>query len=724
MMTGVGMVLGTAAYMSPEQARGRAVDKRTDVWAFGCVLFEMLSGARAFDGEDVAETIGAVIHKEPAWAVLPATTPATVRTVLQRCLQKDPKQRIRDIGDVQLALGGAFESGAQFPVALPMVAAPPPKRSRVAVATAALMVTAGVATIVTLAVMRSAPTAKLQSVRFAIAPPAPQSVTAGFDAGLAISPDGSRVVYVSGSGPQRQLMVRAIDKLTAVPLRGTTGARFPFFSPDSRWVGFFTNLELRKAPLDGSSPVTLCRTAGPPSGASWGPDDTIVFSTGNIDGLLSVPATGGEPQVIAKPDLAKGETTYEARTVLPEGTVVFTILTAGNDKPRVVALNRKTGQRKTLVKGADRTFFYADTGQLLFGEGSDVRAVRFDLPSIEVVGEPVTVLEQVTTTRGRTHFGISRAGSLVYMTGGASSAGDDGSTQRSLVWVDRQGREQPLPAPRRPYAYPRLSPDGTRVAVDIRDQDRDIWIWDLARQSLRRLTFDPKEDLYPVWTPDGQRIVFSSTRAGAPNLFWQPADGTGSAERLTTGSNPQLAYAMSSLRDVLFREDKAGSGNDLHVLHLEGRRTESVVHLGFGENNADLSPDGRWLAYQSGESGQLEVYVRPFPRVDDGRWQISTGGGGKPVWTRNGRELCFLSNLLVACAAVQTTPTFSAGAPSTVLKARYWNFQAGRTFDVSADGQRFLMVKDESTDDPTASQGNLVVVLNWVEELKTRLPAR
>ena len=748
-MTAAGMILGTAAYMSPEQAKGRTIDKRTDIWAFGCVLYEMLSGRRAFAGEDISDTLVAVFRDEPDWSALSTDTPPRVVQALRVCLRKDLKQRVRDISAVRLALDGAFESGVQLPAASPVAAVPPPGWNRVAVVTAALVATAALSAIVTWAVTRSSPTIKPQVSRFMIVPPAAQPMqVSGFDRDLAISPDGTHLVYVAtpASG-LRQLMVRAIDRLDAVPLRGITGsvvAVSPFISPDGRWVGFFENRDLRKVSITGGPPITLVSTTPGPRGASWGPDNTIVYATNDTaTGLLSVPAGGGEPKVLTKPDTAHGEQDHLWPSILPGGqAVLFTVTQSGAVENSLVAvLDLKTGQRKTLIRGGSHAEYVdpsassgqsrstgSEPGYIVYAAGDALRAVRFDLARLEVMSDPVPVLEQLMTApTAAADFVISRQGTLAYVPG---RAGGLPFIPRSLVWVSRQGREEPIKAPPRTYTTPRLSPDGTRVAVDIRDQENDIWVWDLAREGLTRLTFNPGPDGNPVWTPDGRRIIFNSTRAGVGNLFWQSADGTGSAERLTTSQNLQFPNSISpDGKSVVFNTQVPRTGRDLYLLHLDRDKAQPEVLLEttFTEANAEISPDGRWLAYQSDESGQEQIYVRPFPKVNDGRWQVSTNGGRTPVWARSGRELFFADGAgFLISVPVQTAQAFSAGNATKVFETRYYSSSGigSRPFDVSRDGQRFLMIKDSAGTGQDTPPVSMVVVLNWFEELKARVGSR
>jgi serine/threonine-protein kinase len=739
--TYAGVILGTAVYMSPEQARGKTVDKRTDVWAFGCVLYEMLTGKPPFQGEDIAEVIGAIIHKDIAWDRLPPSTPATVRMVLTRCLGKDPKERMRDIGDVRLGLRGAFGFAAS-PAANPITPVPQ-RRSLVRWLGPGLFLIVAVGAGAGITEWSLRPIAQ-PPVRFIITPPATQPLTLqGFQRDIAITPDGRQIVYRVGPAGTvgSQLAVRSLDQLDARLLPGISGIRSPFVSPDGRWVGFFEGLgggELKKVPILGGPAITVCKFTGNPLEASWGSDDTIIFADNDRStGLLSVSAGGGDPKVLTKPDAARGELDHVMPFILPGGrAVLFTILTVGQqaDNAQIAVLDLKTGQKKTLIRGGSDAR-YVDTGHLVYAAAGTIRAVRFDLGRLEVTSDPVPLVEKVAMsgTTWTANFVLSNTGTLVYVPGGVG-----GGLLRSLAWVTRQGREEAIKAPPRAYTLPRISPDGTRVAFDIRDQENDIWVWDLRRETLTRLTFDPGLDQAPVWTPDSRRLLFSSLRGGAQNLYAQAADNTGAITRLTNSLNPQFPSSISpDGTQVLFTETVPKTGQDISLLKLgSGPATspqlaQPLIQTAFNELNAEVSPDGRWVAYQSNESGSMEVYVRPFPHADAGRWQVSSGGGTRPVWAHNSRELFFYSANSGALMAVTVQPggtTFSASNPSKVFDVQpYYFATTGRSYDVSADGQRFLMIKLASLSGPqnsTTAPPNLVVVEHWTEELKARVPTK
>ncbi|HVQ13952.1 MAG TPA: protein kinase, partial [Vicinamibacterales bacterium] len=742
--TRAGVILGTLAYMSPEQAAGRAADTRSDLWAYGVVLLEMLTRRPVFTGETDAELLESVLKAEPDLTVLPAETPIPIRRLLRRCLEKDRTRRLDSAAVARLEIDDAIAS----PAAEKVVHASSSSRRVSLIAVAAL---ASVAVLTALAVwilMRPSPQAPALASRFAIVSPPGQPVNvSGLARDIALSPDGRHLVYRFGgtNSAGTPLMVRAIDQLDAQPLADITYAYAPFFSPDSQWIGFFENAELKKVSIRGGPPVVLGPVTGGPLGASWGDDNTIVFATDDPGtGLWRVSADGGQPALLTKPDAVQREGDHGSPSALPGGhAVLFTIAAAGQtNNPQVAVIDVATGHLKTLVSGSQAEYVKVsratgsgqDVGYLTYATGTTLRAIQFDAVRLEVMGEPVTLVERVMTKpTGAANYAVSRAGTLVYMPGGTVAQ----TTPRSLVWVDRKGHEEQIKAPLRAYGTPRVSPDGTRLAVEVYDQNTDIWIWDFARETLRRLTFDPSGDGMSVWTPDGRQIIFESSRAGVPNLYTQAADGTGPAERLETSATPQWPTAITpdgkcvvgfelvpkSASDVVFfplthRLTQSGSGR----APCGPSPTEQLATSRFEGHFADFSPNGRYLAYGSNESGRAEVYVRPFPRVDSGRWQVSTAGGTRPAWARNGQELFYLdeSNALTSVHVTTSGPTFNSGSPATVFDAKYVESNPSRHYDVSPDGQRFLMIKESAIRDPNATPASMIVVLNWFEELKAK----
>ena len=613
--TRVGVILGTAAYMSPEQAKGKKVDKRADVWAFGVVLYEMLTGKRAFASEDVSDTLAYVLTKEPDWDALPADLDPTLRMFLTRCLEKDPKRRLPDIGVVRLAMDGAFESMAGTEEVVPLANAW--RRSRTVAGALALSVVTGVGV---WRVMRTDLPPR-PVARFSLPMPPGETLTGRGRHVVAVSSDGTRLVYSANE----QLYLRAMDQTEATPVRGTEGeARSPFFSPDGEWVGFFAQRQLKKVAVSGGAPVTLC-DAQPPLGARWGADDTIVFGQRGT-GILQVSGDGGTPEVLIQ--LEATEEVGHGPQILPvEKAVLFTLGDGTNwDDAQIVVHSLETRERKVLIEGG-RDARYVSTGHLVYVLDGTLLAVPFDVDKLEVTSGPIPMAEGVMTadlSTGAAHFSVSDTGALVYVAG--SSLVD-----RTLVWVDRDGREEALAAEPRAYRYPRISPDGGRLALDVRDQENDIWIWDFARETLTRLTFAPAEDFYPVWTPDGRKVAFASNRDGGFNLYWKAADGTGTVERLTESENLQFPSAFTPDGKQLVFSEFGRQDSNLGRLSLEGS-SEPLLATEFNERNGEISPDGRWLAYESDASGQYEVYVRPFPNVEDGQWLIS-----RRPWTRSHR---------------------------------------------------------------------------------------
>ena len=725
--TQMGVIMGTAAYMAPEQAKGKVADKRADVWAFGVVLYEMLTGRRTFEGGDVSEVMAKVITSDPDWNALPTALPPALATYLRRCLQKDPRERLRDIGDVRLAMAGAFDLPAPSPVDLPETPVAVPQ-TRVwqrplplAVGAIALFLIGGFSV---WAVTRPEPTPAPDRMRFTLVPPdtAPLGL-AGPRHDLAISADGTLVVYDGpGTGTGPELNLRRIDQLEAASLRGTAPrGQAPFVSPDGEWVGFQTgNTSLQKVSILGGPAVALTESPSPIFGASWGADDQIIFGTAGA-GLFRVSGGGGDPEVLTTPDTEQGEGYHMWPFIIPDrDAVVFVIgtsapLTTG----QLAVLDLATGD-VTRLGLAGVSPHYVLTGHLVYAaEDGSLRAVPFDASSLEVTGNPVPLIEGVVVkTSGAADFSISDNGRLVY----ALSSGV--GTQRSLVWVDREGSEEPIEMPPRPYYAARLSPDGTRIAVEVRDENVDVWVHDLGRGTQTRLTFDEGLDRFPVWTPDGERIAFSSDREGGTrDIFWKLAVGTGQPERVV--SYPDQALDSWSWtpdgQSLLINEN----GRDISMVTLGGDQArQPVLEEDFPEGTPEISPDGNWMAYRSAESGRSEIYVRPFPDVAGGKWQISTEGGNYPAWSPDGRELFYNVGPTVMGVTVETEPTFSAGIAAPLVEGNYvYALGQGRNFDISPDGRRFLMLKnvgDIGTEEAAPPQIN--VVLNWFEELTERVP--
>ena len=573
--------------------------------------------------------------------------------------------------------------------------------------------------------------------RLMLAPFSEQAVTvSGNDRDVAISRDGRRIVYVGANGTA--LFVQDLDKRD--PARIDVGGlpHNPLLSPDGQWVAFLDGLTaLRRVPIAGGRPQTVGSTTLPGVEYTWGDDNSIVYAS--YGSLWRVAVEGGEPQELLSPNTEAGEQALVAPSFLPGAKTLLYTAVYGNAgatfaapiagaRTAVLALDVATKATKVLIRDS-ASARYLPSGHLLLHDGppagtavfsqvrgNTLRTVAFDRDRLEVTGAPAVVAEPIFITPfGRNaDFDVSDNGTLVYVPA-TTNAGF-----RRLVWVDREGREEPIDLPVRTYTYPTISPSGTEVSFDIRDQENDAWVWDTRRNALRRLTFGPAFDQYAVWTPDGKRIVSII----GPALRWQPADGTGNVEGLATRGGVLAPYGFSPDGNrLVFREDRRATGHDLMMLTLNPRGVTGLLETRANELNAVISPDGRWLAYQSDESGLPEVYARPFPDVNSGRWQVSTSGGRSPQWRRDGRELFYVAadNALMA-ATVEPGPVFASGTPVRLFRGNYFLGGAnsiGRTYDVSPDGRRFLMIKP----DPE-SMTTLAVVQHWTEELRQRDPTR
>ena len=710
----MGMVIGTAAYMAPEQAKGKVIDKRADVWAFGAVLYEMLTGKKPFIGDDVSDTLAAVLRADVDLDALPDDTPATLRRVISACLQRDPKQRVHDVADVRLAMEGVFETTVS--PASDSAVGPQLRlwQQPIPLVLAALGI-AAIASVAVWSLIRPAPLPPGLVTRFQIPLAADQFFSFGVRPLVAISPDGTNVVYVANGS----LWLRPVDQLQAVQVPGTEEGRGVFFSADGQSIGFWASDQLKKVSVSGGAPVTLADVPSNPYGASWGADDMILY--GHPEGIMQVPGASGTPALLIPVNEGEG---FFRPQMLPDGEwVLLTVRSGGQswDEAQIVAQSVTTGERTVLIDGG-RDGRYLPTGHLVYGLNSVLVAVPFDVDSRRVTGGPVPLVEGVRASAGggpgagTAQFSVSATGSLVYVPGAAG-----GGNIVTLTWVGRNGDEERISAPPRAYARSHVSPDGTRIAVDIADGDNtDIWIWDLAREILTQLTFDEARDDFPLWTPDSTHVVFRSSREGG-GLFWKAADGTGQVERLKDGRARPYAWAADGR--LIFEE-----ADDIGVLTMEGERTvEMLLDADYQERDPALSPDGRWLAYYSTDTaGTPRIYVRPFPNVDDGQWRVSPDFGADPVWSPDGRELFYRSggDGDVMVAQIETEPTFSAGTPEPLFSLSGYGSPTGRAFDLAPDGDRFIFRTAGTaaqTSDDDAFNG-LIFVEHWFEELTARVP--
>jgi eukaryotic-like serine/threonine-protein kinase len=719
-LTAEGSIVGTMQYMAPEQLEGKEVDARTDIFALGVVVYEMATGKRAFEGKSQASLMVAILEREtPPMSSLQPMTPPAFDRVVKKCLAKEPEKRWQAASDVCDELKWIAESSSQI------MSAPTTTAKGIHVlGRRALILSLGifllglaVASLATWNLKPSPPPTPRPVSRYVITLPPGQQL-AGLDSDYAavLSPDGTHLAYVATQGGIQQVYLRAMDSLEARPIPSTEGAVNPFFSPDGQWLGFFGGGKLKKVSVSGGAALTLGDAAFP-YGASWSSQGIIAFAPATVSALSQMPDAGGASQPLTH--FEKADVSHRWPEFLPGGKAV--LFGAGNNgvdftNAEVAVQTVGTGERRNLVQGGTNPR-YAPSGHMVYAQSGSLMAVPFDPQRLTATGAAVPVVEGVlqSLSSGAAQYSFSSTGSLVYISGGVQSA------QNRLVWVSRNGAEQALAAPAHAYVFPRLSPDGRRVAVAIQEQDSQLWLYDLSRETLTRFTFVGSTNQNANWTPDGKRIVFLSNREGPLNSFWQLADGSGGLERLTTSVYANVPMSWSPDGQLLtFIEVNPTTGLDIWVMRMSDRKAQPFLRTPFNESAPRFSPDGRWLAYISDESGRFEIYVQPYPGPG-GKWQISTEGGREPAWNPNGRELFYRSGNKMMAVDIATLPSFAAGKPRVLFEGPYMPTPLTTTnYDVSPDGQRFLMIKP--TEQAQAAPTQINVVLNWFEELKRRVP--
>ena len=699
-----GVILGTAAYMSPEQARGKPVDRRSDVWSFGCVLFEMLAGRRCFEsGDSVSDAIAAVLTREPDWSALPPDTPEPIRRLLRRCLNKNAAARLHHLADARLEIDEALAS----PIASSANHGSPTREGRVravpwmiAVALAVVVVGLGVQL-----QMRAPLETALPVAQFEMNLPPGVEIYQGSSQVVAFSPTGSHVAFVGGNpNGLKHVYVRDLSQLDAVAVRGSDDALSCFFSPTGDAVGFITDLGVYTVSLRDLRVTSLAPYALNRSGGAWGRDGRVTFA--RDDGLWQVPSSGGTPTKLTT--LAAGESLHAWPTAVNDGkTILFTsVPTTGVRSARVEAVAVDTGKRQLLIEGA-RFPRHTSSGHLVFYRESGLYAVPFDAGRLVVAGQPIEVAAGVEQdSSGAPIAEISSSGSLVYRRAGAASG--------RLVWVSRQGVEQSVTDVPRAYLYPHLSADNGRIVVGV---GSDLWVQDTRRSTFTRLTSQQAETAsYPIWTPDGKRIVFR-TPIGLRSI---EADGSGRSLAIAGTTSGDFPSSVSPDGATLATARRTADGlADIYVISLAGDPAPRALVTGPAfEGGPQFSPDGRWMAYVSNESGQFQVYLRRYPGPE-GRWTVSTGGGTSPFWNRTGKELFYRNGNKMMAVSFSATPDVTLATARVIFEQpyAYGSTVALANYDVSADGQRFLMVKSES------GGAQLSIVLNWFSELSRLAPA-
>jgi serine/threonine protein kinase len=691
-----GVVLGTAAYMSPEQAKGRKADKRADIFSFGCVLYEMLTGRPAFEGEDVPDILSRVLQREPDWSHLPSNLPRRVRELLERCLEKDVKKRRRDMGDVRIDIERALHEPDDISAAQPL------RGSRFAwtlVAVAGLMIVA--LSVPAIRHLGETPPDAAE-LRLEITTPATSSPLH-----FAISPDGRRLAFVASGDGQPRLWVRPLNTGTSQPLAGTEGAEYPFWSPDSRSIGFFAGGKLKGIDISGGPPQAVA-DAPAGRGGAWNRDGTILFAPTNAGALSRVSAAGGEPVSVTR--TAPGGSSHRFPQFLPDGRR-FLFFVQGSLNTQGIYLGSLDGGEPRRLVASDTAGAWAPPGRMLFVRLGALVARPFDAEKGEFTGEPVTVADPVGYDNAFNigGFSVSAAGLVTYRALGAE--------RRQLVWFDRNGKAVgTVGEPDENFLqYPELSPDGRRVGVTrIVQGNTDVWLIDLVRGGATRFTFDEANDGWPLWSPDGTQIAFRSNRKGAYDLYLKPSSGASHEEPLQESTKQKGPLQWSSDgRFLLFWETDPKTGFDLWTMPMTGdRKPLPWVNAPFTESGGQFSPDGRWVAYQSDETGRAEIYVQPFPAAG-AKWQVSTNGGTMPRWRPDGKELFFIapdSKLMAATVTISGT-TFQAASPVALFQTRiaggFGNILK-HNYAVSGDGRFLINVPTEAS-----SPSPVTLILNW-----------
>jgi serine/threonine protein kinase len=710
-ITAEGTILGTLQYMAPEQVEGKEADARTDVFAFGVVVYEVATGKKAFEGKSQASLMAKILETDPpSMSALAPMTPPSLDHVVRRCLAKDPDDRWQSARDICEQLRWISESGPQTAPAAPSAGQQKPASRMARIVMATVLAVAVIAAV--FFYLHRTPPVERQAVRFTIGPPEKGGFTLGLSSvAIALSPDGSKVVFSAStgySGPQ--LWVRALDAQSAQALPGTENGSSAFWSPDSRSIAFSADGKLKKITLSSGAVETLAEVQ--PTAGTWSRDGVVLFIADNGT-LVRVPESGGTVTPVTTLDASRSESEHVWPHFLPDGKH-FLYFAESIGKPENNAIfvgSLDSKDRKLLVK-ANSNPIYVPPGYLLYNRQGTLMAQPFDADRLQLTGDAVPIAEGLAFNPFGSYapFSASDNGVLAYRGGG-------GAVPLTLEWVSREGAAQPLAATPHNYTFPKISPDGKRVAVGIEEAGGgQVWVYDTTRDALSRLTFDGTTNVDPIWTHDGKRIVF---KGKGNHLFWQPADGGGAAEQLTSDQRSRNDLPGNWSPDgqaLLFMETLPV--RDLFVFSLKDRKAQPFDTGEVGASSPCFSPDGRWIAYTSNESGRTEVYVRPYPGPG-GKWQVSTDGGTEPAWNPKGRELFYRSGQKMMTVDYTEQSEFSAGKPKMLFEGPYVpSPRSLADYDVTSDGQRFLMLKNAEQ-----KPGEISVVLNWTEELKQKIPA-
>jgi Tol biopolymer transport system component len=726
--TTLGVILGTAAYMAPEQAKGKTANKRSDVWAFGCVLFEMLSGRRAFEGDDVSDTLASVLKGEPDWAALPADVPLPVKTLLRGCLSKDPRARVADIAAALFVLRNSGNLLAPAPVTSPSATGRRMSWQRVGVMALLSAVVVAISGWLGWTLRPGAPPPVV--TRYGITLPEGEAFSNVGRSLVAVSPDSRLIAYVSNN----RVNIRPADRLDALPLQGTEGQgglapRGLFFSRDSQWIAFSTQTQLKKISVNDGAAQVLATFPGSemPTGASWSDDGTILYA--GSAGIWRVAENGGTPALLVKDDKRR----FVNPQLLPGGrAILFSTRplnsSAGWDLADIIVRNLDDGSEQRIATGTSAR--YVPTGHVVFVVRGVVTALAFDVRTMRAFGGPIPLEEGVVESplqNGVAHFDVTGAGTLAFVTAAVATP------NRTPVWIDRQGRETPLGAEARTYLYPRLSPDESRIVFDVGNAgNRDIWVWDVKQGAMRSLTTGIEQERAPLFTHDSSHIIHTITTGGSSHsLVSRSADGVGDVRTLLkVEQSPLFISSLAPDGTLLLGQGTSEGGFDVYNLSPGGDPKPRLLVRpeSYNELNAEVSRDGAWLAYQTNRSGRFQVLVRPYPAMDK-EIPVSTAGGTEPLWSADGTELFFRSpSGAVMRVAVKPGKEWSASAPEQLLPGEGLRLGGTgnplRTYDVSRDGRKFLMLKDNPTQPGTSASPQIVVVEGWLDELKRRVPVK
>ncbi len=752
--TKAGVILGTAAYMSPEQAKGKSADRRADIWSFGVVLYEMLTGQQAFGGETVSDSLASVIKDAPDFTKLPAQTPQRIRELLSRCLQKDPKQRVQAIGDARIVLEEAIQDVKSGSSSSGSVATPgssianaqtqshapnePPTKSTTRLLPWLIAAALALGLVAALSALWHAPhSAEARTVELALPIPPGQALDQSNGAAFAFSPDGSRIAYVvaPAEGGEGRLYVRDLDKSDAVELEGAGPAAAPFFSPDGQWIGYFGDSKLKKISVRGGTPIALAGSTGY-RGGDWSEDGTIVYPREFTSGLYRIPAAGGEPAPITTLDPARREITHRWPQFLPGGQAL--IFTASSDNnffshANVEAASVKDGKSRVLV---ENSYYgrYLPGGYLAYVSQGTLFVAPFDVNALKLTGTAIPILQHIASdlSNGGAQFSVARTGSVIFTSGRSE---DD---NLNMVLLDRKGNSKLLLANQGDAASPRFSPDGKKIA--FQKGSGGIWIYDIARGNTTPLTVDDYVATYPTWTLDGRHIVYArphvSAQTSSQTIFWRRADGSGGEQQLSPDSvlNAYPASWQPDGKTLAIRRLAPTQGGCCEIwtftVDADGKTSDPKPFLANTPgadthgpklvDYASFSPDGKWLAYTSAQTGTLQIFVTSYPNPA-GKWLVSSDFGWEAHWGKNGKEIFYVTGQeMMRVPYTIENGAFSAGKAEVLFGNNKFELRVPYpSFDVSPDGEHFVMFQPTGTRNSGSTLPT--VILNWMTQVRAAL---